>query len=175
MSTTNEFYVEEGKDVTISVDVENGYKIKSVIQDGKEIFINGNMFTTFKINSDSKIIINYEKIKNDTKFNIEVINDNNCGEVKLSQNEFSSNESIIGIINVKGNFEIDYVMVNGNVIEINDNTFVLNNANTNLTIKVVYKEVNNNKQGCKGFINPQLYLLVVAFLICLKRKEIKTL
>ena len=175
MSTANEFYVEEGKDVTIKVDVENGYRIKSVIQDGKEIFINGNMFTTFKINSDSKITINYEKIKNDTKFNIEVINDNNCGEVKLSQNEFSSNESIIGIINVKGNFEIDYVMVNGNVIEINDNTFVLNNANTNLTIKIVYKDVNNSKQGCKGFINPQLYLLAVAFLICLKRKEIKTL
>ena len=66
-------------------------------------------------------------------------------------------------------------MVNGNIIEINDNTFVLNNVNTNLTIKIVYKDVNNSKQGCKGFINPQLYLLAVAFLICLKRKEIKTL
>ncbi|MDY2888022.1 MAG: sialate O-acetylesterase [Candidatus Caccosoma sp.] len=174
VSTTNEFYVEEGKDATIKIDVESGYKIKSVIQDGKEIFINGNIFTTFKINNDSNIIINYEKVKSDNRFNIEVINDNSCGELKLSQNEFASNESIIGLINVKENYEIDYVLVNGNVIEVNNNTFVLNNANTNLTIKVVYKEV-NNKQGCKGFINPQIYLLAVAFLICLKRKEIKTL
>ena len=130
--------------------------------------------------SDSKITVNGETISTDTSSSVYLSSQMDNGGT--STDATNSNIEISNIININsaGTYEFSGTLTDGQ-ISVNANNIVgevrivLNNVNTNLTIKIVYKDVNNSKQGCKGFINPQLYLLAVAFLICFKRKEIKTL
>ena len=106
-------------------------------------------------------------------YQLNIVNDENCGTyTKLAAKEYAYGTKITINFSPKENYNIDYVTINGEKVEINNNSITLT-IDSNINLEVNYKEIAKVKKGCNCSIgNYTITLLMAIFsMIYLKRKK----
>ncbi len=175
ISVENNIEVVGGSTITFSITPDEGYKVVSVTQNGQSIYTNGYTVTTSTIMRDTQIVVLYEKItlSENKYYTVSINNDNEKGEVKASTEQVAENGSVSFLIVVKEGYEIDRVTVNGNKVNVVNNSFACNNVNINLQVTVTYKEITTQQGGCKSSVGGGfgLIALLLASVAVLRKKR----
>lgn len=107
-------------------------------------------------------------------YSINIINNEKYGTyTKLDTTEYAYGTKLTINFSPKENYNIDYITLNGEKVDISNNSITLT-IDDNINLEVNYKEVTNTKKGCSGSIGSCTITLLTIFLgiIYLKKRKI---
>ena len=148
---TQSFTVTEGSYATIAISPENGYRIKSVVQDGANVTtsVANNQYTTKKITSNTSLEVTFEAIPI-TIYTLSVTASGNgtvnClnKTIKNQTESFDIEEgtSVTATFSPDNGNSVDKVKVNGTDVtsQVSGNRYVIESISMNTTIEVSFKE-----------------------------------
>ena len=148
---TKTFTVNEGTSVKVSITPENGYRIKSVIEDGIDVTanVNNNQYTTNKVTSNKTLNVTFEEIPvvtyalSVTASGSGTVNYLNAS-VKNQTQTFTVNEgtSVTVTFSPDNGNSVDLVKVNGTDVtsQISGNRYVIESMAGDMNIEVKFVE-----------------------------------
>ena len=148
---TKTFTVNEGTSVKVSITPENGYRIKSVIEDGIDVTanVNNNQYTTNKVTSNKTLNVTFEEIPvvtyalSVTASGSGTVNYLNAS-VKNQTQTFTVNEgtSVTVTFSPDNGNSVDLVKVNGTDVtsQISGNRYVIESMAGDMSIEVKFVE-----------------------------------
>ncbi len=147
---TKTFTVNEGAYVTITMTPENGYRIKSVTVDGKDVTadVNNNLYTTSGINKNTTIEVEFEAIPVTTyQLNIKATGNGDAimggYTIRQEDREFPVNEgtNVTIVFSPDNGNSIQSVKVNGaDITEATGSRYVIEAMTANTSVEVTFVE-----------------------------------
>ncbi len=145
--------VRKGSDITLTFTPDMNYVIEKVKVDGIEVQLSANNTFTLKNVKESHGIIAYfipDIGEGEEAFKVSV-NASNGGTVSPATEQIvKSGQSITFTLVPDAGYEVDYVLVNGDKKEVENNTYTIENVIADQTFEVVFKE---SEQYFEGEIN----------------------
>lgn len=134
----NSIIAKRNQDLTFQVVTEEKYKIDKVLINGKSVNLDeNNSFTITSVLQDCNIQIEVSVKVFEIYFSYGAGGNISANAVETA--EFGENRSYK--ININDGYEIDYVLVNGEKVEVENNVLSLNNITKNLNIILSFKEI----------------------------------
>ena len=144
--TTENYTLDEDAYVTLTFIPDDGYRIKDVEVNGTSVSLGNNSYE-LRMNGDVTVNVEFEEIPT-TTFSLSI---SVTGNGSVNYNGESIRETTLTYtVNEGSKIELTFlpdeenwlksVMVNGSVIEVSNDTYIINDINSNINVEVVFEQ-----------------------------------
>ncbi len=149
------------------VQEKNSYQLLRVYVDGQELKPNGDIYSLTNIYKDIVVYIEFIHVY----YQIDI----QCGvggTYSSSIGDLGRGEDRIFNLSASDGYEIDYVTINGVQIQVDNNSFIINNANEDYNIVISFKKVSGLFAGNSVILEYFVIFIIIFVLFVLSKISI---
>ena len=157
------YTVDRGSNLTFTIDSDYGYAVKKVLVDGVELVANEDgSYTISDITASKVVVVDFEE----AYYTIDITFVNSCGSYIVSNGgnllnvAFGSSREIT--ISAFDGYEIDFISVDGEIVEVEEGTFVIDEIDSNKNVIVSFKSA---KSSFFSNDNSAIFYYFIIFLV----------
>lgn len=157
------YTVDRGSNLTFTIDSDYGYAVKKVLVDGVELVANEDgSYTISDITASKVVVVDFEE----AYYTIDITFVNSCGSYivsnggNLSNVAFGSSREIT--ISAFDGYEIDFISVDGKIVDVDDGTFVIDEIDSDKNVIVSFKSA---KSSFFSNDNSAIFYYFIIFLV----------
>ena len=157
------YTVDRGSNLTFTIDSDYGYAVKKVLVDGVELVANEDgSYTISDITASKVVVVDFEE----AYYTIDITFVNSCGSYivsnggNLSNVAFGSSREIT--ISAFDGYEIDFISVDGQIVDVDDGTFVIDEIDSDKNVIVSFKSA---KSSFFSNDNSAIFYYFIIFLV----------
>ncbi len=143
------YTINRGDELTFKIVADSGYDFSYVLVDGYSLILeeegydeDGNCYRIYTIEN---VVTNVEVfvVLTERVYSIQIIHGSG-GTVSWSGSDETYSNSQVFIISASEGYQIDFVSINGQIVEVSNNTIILNDISEDYEIVISFKKISNS-------------------------------